>query len=193
MVRLCDNRRFLNMCILYDHTPGSSTTSSGAYIQNAKMIKSMHDTVILDCRLTCHDSARRDCHPSIKMKGNCAMTAASVIKVRSYTVYSLTTPSAHMRSHTRSRSGATVEISQERFWTVRNGIERWEIGWSQSEITVDLFLTHGGLTGYAQMVTQFHTLSHFSTQNHTRHTHTTYAAGPIRRPCFTLGSVNHTY
>lgn len=77
----------------------------------------MQATVILDCRLICHDSAENDSQVSMSMKGNSAVTAASVIKVRSYTVYS-----------TRSHSGATVESSQERFITVRNGVERWEIG-----------------------------------------------------------------
>ena len=74
-------------------------------------------TVILDCRLISQDSAENDSQVSMSMKGNSAVTAASVIKIRSYTVYS-----------TRSHSGATVEISQERFWTVRNGVEWWEIG-----------------------------------------------------------------
>ena len=55
-------------------------------------------TVILDCRLISHDSAENDSQVSMSMKGNSAVTAASVIKVRSYTVYS-----------TRSHSGATVE------------------------------------------------------------------------------------
>jgi len=64
-----------------------STTSSGAYIQNARLIRSMHVTVIRHCCLVCHDSALNDSHPSIKMKGNCASIAASVIKVRSYRVY----------------------------------------------------------------------------------------------------------
>ena len=74
-------------------------------------------TVILDCRLISHDSAENDSQVSTSMKGNSAVTAASVIKIRSYTVYS-----------TRSRSGAAVENGPGAVSTVRNGVEWWEIG-----------------------------------------------------------------
>jgi len=119
----------------------------------------MQATVILDCRLISHDSADNDSHPSINMKGNCASIAASVIKVRSYTVYS-----------TRSHSGATVETPYAVRDSVGSGDKMVENGAKTQSPTLEIMQNFFEITVVGEAMlkwshnsTLYCTLSHRTT------------------------------